>query len=524
MRLPLNWRRHWQLVAAAGTISAVLAFALGGMRVSAANSSRGGEVSGIDIAGTVDLFDSSVIHTLEVSFDPAEYEGVINTFAQDGEKEYIQADAVVDGTLVESVGIRLKGNSTLFGLAGNDESGGRQVPALGGSGMASAENPEFLPWLIDFDQFVDDRTYQGHEEIAVRPGGMGVTQVTALNEALSLTLIDLAGEPAEAASYAAFSVNGSEPTLRLLVQHPDDSFSAADLEDEGVLYKALSGTDGGSFTYEGEDPLAYAGSFRQVTKRNSQDLAPLIEFIRWVEESSDQEFAAGLEERVDVESFARYLALHNLLLDSDDMSGPGQNYYLFYDLETERFRVVTWDANATFSGDAGRGPYDDGRIGGPGAAGQAGLPGGVQLPADGGWQQGDQGPAGPPRPGGGANPPGPLPAGPGEADGAPAPGNPVRPPAGQGNLASEMGGHLLKERFLAEPEFRARYEEIYRTLYRQLFIEGAGLDALDEWAAVLATAEGGLVDPATLANEVAQLRGILEARTAALASNEVISG
>jgi len=544
----LNWQRHWKLMAAAAAIVALFILVLGGIRVAAVTSGDGGgdaELQGAEIAGTVDLFDPSVVHTIEVTFEPADYEAAIETFTQDGEKEYLEADAVIDGTLVESVGIRLKGNSTLFGLAGSAQAGGdRAVGGVGNGlgGSASAESPEDLPWLIRFDEFVDGRTYQGQEEVAVRPGGMGIAQTTALNEVLSLTLIALAGEPAEEASYTAFSVNGSEPTLRLLVQHPDDSFAEDDFENEGVLYKALSGTDGGSFSYEGEDPLAYEGSFRQVTRQNQQDLAPLIEFIQWVEGSSDEEFSAGLAERVDVESLARYLALHNLLLDSDDMSGPGQNYYLFYDLETERFTVVTWDVNATFTGDSGRGPYDNGTMGGQGGVLR---PQEGEVPGGGEWPQGRL-PGGLEPPEGFTRPqqpqPGELPEGvtPPEGMEPPAgfqpptdggateagqvPGGMVQPPGGQVNPGSGMGGHLLKERFLEVPEFQALYEETYRDLYDQLFAGAAALAALDRWAEVLSSVEGDLTDAATLADEVAQLRQAIEARTEALASNEVITG
>ena len=37
----------------------------------------------------------------------------------------------------------------------------------------SAEEPETLPWLISFDEFVDGRRYQGHSEVAVRVGRHG---------------------------------------------------------------------------------------------------------------------------------------------------------------------------------------------------------------------------------------------------------------------------------------------------------------------------------------------------------------
>ncbi len=52
-----------------------------------------------------------------------------------GEKAYVEADLVVDGTTIPSVGVRLKGNSTLSGLTWKGESrqaglGGTALPAF----------------------------------------------------------------------------------------------------------------------------------------------------------------------------------------------------------------------------------------------------------------------------------------------------------------------------------------------------------------------------------------------------------
>jgi spore coat protein CotH len=73
-----------------------------------------------------------------------------------------------------------------------------------------------------------------------------------------------------------------------------------------------------------------------------------------------------------VTALARYLALHNLLLDFDDMGGPGQNSYLWYDLDTEKFTVISWDVNLSLSGNVSQGPLESG-IGG--ARGPAGIGG-----------------------------------------------------------------------------------------------------------------------------------------------------
>jgi spore coat protein CotH len=484
LHLSLSWRRHWKLALALLGAFTVLLFVVGGLRL-AGNVSEADHPRKGDIAGTVDLFDESAVHTIEVTFDPAEYEAALVEFADDGDKVFIEADLVIDGTGVQDVGLRLKGNSTLFGPGP-----GLGAAASASAGTVDAGSPESLPWLISFGEFVVGQTYQGHDAIAVRPSGLQGAMTTALNEALSLSLIDLAGEPAEEAAYAAFSVNGSAATLRLVVQEPGDSLVADDLDGAGALYKALSD---GTFAYRGLDPEQYDDSFRQVTGEDRADLTPLIEFIRWVEESSDEEFAAGLAERLDTTSLARYLALHNLLLDFDDMTGPGQNYYLWYDAGAGRFTVVSWDLNLSFSGDPARGPYEGGFL----------SPGGTaQMPVT------------PSRPSG---------AGPRPGDDA-SQGAAVPPAADSPRGAGSRGGNLLAERFLEVGEFRAAYEEAYRGLYGLWFAGGAALETLDSWAETLSGAAGDLVDAATLEEEVATLRALITARTAALATDEVITG
>ena len=127
-----------------------------------------------------------------------------------------------------------------------------------------------------------------------------------------------AGDPAAAATYAAFRVNDRTTTLRLVVENPDEQLAAEDFGDAGALYKSLAT---GRFTYRGEDPLQYETSFRQVSGNNDQDLQPLIDFIKWVNEVDDAGFDAGLAQRLEVESFARYVAWQNLLSTSTTWPG-----------------------------------------------------------------------------------------------------------------------------------------------------------------------------------------------------------
>jgi spore coat protein CotH len=247
-RIPVRLRHHWRVVAAAAVFFALLVGLVGTSRVAPIVTSdertEADDVT-LDVPGRVDLFDTTRAHTVTLSFSQDDYDRMVDQYFADGEKEYVEADLVLDGTTVNSVGIRLKGNSTLGSLTRNGQraqngfGGGRGGPGgaapggadaggadIGGAapggadagggfqrggggfgggpgGMAQlkAEEPENLPWLISFDKFVDGRRYQGHSEIAVRPSA-GMASSTGLNEATALALTAVSGEPSQRFAYS----------------------------------------------------------------------------------------------------------------------------------------------------------------------------------------------------------------------------------------------------------------------------------------------------------------------------------
>ncbi len=389
--------------------------------------------AGADASDAAALFDSSVVHDIRIEFDPDEYDAMIVTYETTGEKDWITATITIDGTTMDDVGLRLKGNSSLFGLTA-DTSG----------------NPEDLPWLIRFDKYVDDQTYQGYGDLVIRSN----STETAMNEAVALELLEVAGLATEQAIATTFTVNGGETELRLAVEHPDEVWVEENFDDEdGLLYKADSE---GDYSYRGDDPDAYDDVFDQ--KAGDDDLTPLIEFLDFVNNSDDATFAAELSDHLDVDAFATYLAFQDLVDNFDDIDGPGNNSYLFYDTDTERFTVVNWDLNLAF-GTANVGG------GGPGLGGPP--PG---APADG-----------------------------------------VMPAGGPGRGGAPLGGNVLAERFLADADFAASYDDAVAELTAAMYTSGAADDIVAAWVAVLTEQAAELVDVATIQAEadavLASIRG-----------------
>jgi len=408
------------------------------------NAAPGGETSDLGGVGTL---DSATVHSIAVELDDAEYEAMLETYSSTGQKEWIEATVTIDGTTYEQVGIRLKGNSSLRGIAGG-----------GGGAMSdgsSSQDPETMPWLIDLDHFIDGQSHDGLSELVVRSNGTA----TSLNEAVALELLQLAGLASQDAVAAAFSVNGTDEILRLVIDNPDDEWMAEELDASGALYKADSG---GDWSYRGEDPDAYEEVFDQEAGDDNADLTPLINLLQFINESDDATFAAELPERLDVDAFATYLAMQDLLANTDDIDGPGNNAYLYYDNDTGQFTVVPWDYNLAF----GSGPG-----GGPGARGGAAG----QLPA--GVAQGD------------------TPAGP----------TPTEGEDGGFGAGRGVGGrsNVLVERFLAVDEWNALYEEKVAQLQAELYDGGVAQGVLDQWSTIVASS--ALVDDATIAGDAERI-------------------
>ncbi|MCL8017235.1 CotH kinase family protein [Streptomyces sp. AS02] len=596
-RLPVRLRHHWKPVTALGAGLAAMVFFLGDARITPyVTSASQVEADPIteNVSGAVDLFDRTVSHSIQLTYDETDFAKMMKEFQDDGTKEYIEADLVIDGVSLDEVGIRLKGNSTLMSLRGTSGSpgGGRAEPnaaqgappgaegttgteagettgaqpggaagATGGQETAggqtggqgtgggqtggqdtgrgqtegggqtggadrgggmvsydlSEDRPEELPWLIKIDEYVEGRAYQGRREISLRPGS---DEQVPLNEALSLSLTEESGRQSERFGFTSVAVNNRPSVTRLIVENPDTDY--ADSLGDGVLYKARAG---GSFDYQGDDPTDYESSFKQLNKKGSQDLEPVMKLVKWVNNASDEEFERDLDEYVDVDSLADYVATQNLLMNGDDMAGPGKNYLLWYDLETKKFSVLGWDYNLTFSGDTTAGPDDTFSLGGGGGGGGAG--GGGQGAKDGTGTV-------PEAPSGGEASGAPQGVPEGMPSGMPQ-GMPDGAMGGQGDTGGEgqgatggggrgggfSSGHILKERFLESDAFDSVYKKAYRTLYQKLYKSGTAVESLQS---ITEAARKAGADTEGLDTAASTLKQTVTQRTKALAEDSQVVG
>jgi spore coat protein CotH len=439
-------------------VATVTVLALGGGTAAALSTSGSGgaatsgvSTAAVDVPEGTGTWDSSVLHDIAVEVDDAAVAAMIDTYQETGDKDWIEATVSIDGSTFEQVGLRLKGNSSL-------------------RGVTDGADPADLPWLLRLDEYVDGQALNGWTDFVVRSNN----SETALNEAVALDLLAEAGLASEHAIATSFAVNGGEAQLRLVVQALDEAWELENFTTAGLLYKSEAG---GDWTWRGTDPDSYTDVFDQET--GDDDLTPLIDFLDFLNNSTDAEFEEGLADRLDVEAFARYLAFEDLVGNDDDIDGPGNNSYLRHDAESGGFTVVAWDHNLAFGGPGGfsGGP---GGFGGPGGSGERpeGMPYGM---TEGG--------------------PGEMPEGIELREG-------MEPPEGMSG-GMRGGSNVLVERSTAVEEWADLVEQARADLAESLYASGLADEVIDRWADLLTSQAGELVDADTVTEEADAIREVV---------------
>ncbi len=480
----LNWRRNYWIVLALLSVVGLLLL-MGDYRIISYNwlvEKEDEELVGNNYDNTVYLFDDSQVHDIEIAISDENYDKMIATYQETGEKDYFPADVVIDGVTIENVGVRLKGNMTLRTVLG--EGGGEAEFGPGGGmgqdgpsggfggrgerpdlpdGMEMPEGMNFpgggdgegdmslpvgmgmqmemteelqdrLPMLVRFDEYVAGQTYQGLSEIALRIA-TGDDAFSLLNEQVAYGAHKVVGQIVPETAYVAVQVDGQEQYVYVVSEVINEEYVEKHFGGDGVLYKADNFV---GFDYLGDDPTLYVEKYEQKTMINDYDLKYLIEFLKFVDQSSDEEFESQLSGWLDIDLLMRMLALDELLTNNDSFGGMGSNYYLYYDLDEEKFYFLSWDMNLAM-----------GNMGG----------GGQGMPGQMGFDRGEFGDLGE-----GMGEEGLLPEGfesPEGFNGAEGFG-----PGGR------QGSNKLKERFMANEKYKQMYDEVYESLKKMLFDGG----------------------------------------------------
>ncbi|HJN09494.1 MAG TPA: CotH kinase family protein [Pirellulaceae bacterium] len=240
------------------------------------------------------------------------------------ERIYVPASFRWRDTSVEKVAIRFKGNSSSHPRQSHKRS-----------------------FLIKFDKYDNDGRFFGLRRVSF---DNGVQFGSLFSEPVITEILRDQGIKTHRCNYARIYLNEKYQGVYVNVERIDESFIEHHLPDpRGLLFKVDLGGPGANLHFLGDDPSAYKRAFEAKNEVAKKERARLVEFIRWINQSEKNDFAANLESKMELDDFLRVTAVMLLSGAFDQLTGGSpHNYYLYLDANHDRWRYLPWDLDVGF--------------------------------------------------------------------------------------------------------------------------------------------------------------------------------
>lgn len=262
------------------------------------------------------LYDAPMIHDVYFNFTQTGYfDSLLQNKPLD---KYMMCGVTIDGTQVDSVGIKMKGNSSFNG------------------------NGQKKSFKIDLNEYVAGKKYDGLKKFNLNNV---FKDPSFLREKIALDFFREVGLPAPRSSYARVYLNGQYWGLYLLVEEINSKYLNLTFgENDGNLYK---GDPKGDLQWFGNDTLLYQTKY-EWEEMGANGWADLMRFIQVINQTPAASFKDSLDAYMDVPGFLKYWAGMNLFVNLDSYTGSGHNFYLYHNAQPNQMKWIAWDVNESF--------------------------------------------------------------------------------------------------------------------------------------------------------------------------------
>lgn len=274
-----------------------------------------------------EVFPQDQVIDVHIAIDPDEFQDMLDNAMNE---EYKAASVEYNGQKFDHVGLRTKGNSSLFTVASSDS--------------------DRYSLKISFDEYLDSQTFNGIRTINLNNN---FSDPTYMRDFLTYAIAEEMGLPTPGRSYVNLYINGELWGFYLAVEQIGEAYLERHFGNSyGALYKAgteiggMMGGGGGQSSGGGDlqwrgDKLSDYPSLVQKSKSSNNNI--LINMLDELNHGTDY------EKVMNVEAVLKYIALNVVTNNTDSYLGSTQhNYYLYEDHGI--FSVLPWDYNLSFSG------------------------------------------------------------------------------------------------------------------------------------------------------------------------------
>ncbi|MDB4297774.1 CotH kinase family protein [Flavobacteriaceae bacterium] len=254
--------------------------------------------------------------------------------------DYVACDFYFNGIQWYEVGVRYKGNSSLY------------------SSYSSGNGK--LPFRLKFDKFEDDYTeikdqrFYGFKDLSL---GSNFNDSSFMREKSATDLFRDFGVPAVKTSFYEVYVDHGTGTATYYGLYTLD-----EVVFDTMLNSIFGSETGNCYKPDGNGAMFASSGFdlNDFEKKTNEDLGDwsdiqeLYDVLHSSLRTSDEEtWKTNLESVFDVQGFLKYLAVNNTIQNWDTYANMTHNYYLYHDPADGLIKWIVWDNNEAFTSGKG---------------------------------------------------------------------------------------------------------------------------------------------------------------------------
>ena len=274
------------------------------------------------------LYDAQTVRTFFLEFENADWEKELADFYHTDVE--VPATLIVDGKTYRDVGVHFRGASSFFTV---------------GEGRKRSLN-------LSLDFANEDQRLGGYRTLNLLNSH---TDPTFLR---TILYYQVAREyiAAPKANYVRVVINGESWGVYVNVEQFNKDFTRDWFgSTKGARWKVPGSPRGnGGLTYLGDDPAQYKRTYEIKSKDDPKSWADLIKLCKVLNQTPADQLEKALDPLLDLEGTLKFLALENVLINSDGYWIRASDYNLYQD-EKGRFHLIPHDANETFRAPQGPG-------------------------------------------------------------------------------------------------------------------------------------------------------------------------
>lgn len=280
------------------------------------------------------VYDDSEVAIVEITMDANDLQFMYNDpFSDSMHVASVHFKNRYIDEIIDSVGIRPRGNTS-----------------------RTAKKKSFK---LSFNTFITDGEFYSLEKINLNGDS---NDPTMIRSKLCWDLLKDIGMIASRAAHAAVYINGNYYGLYKSIEHIDEEFLEKNFDkDDGNLWKCLWPA---SLQYLGDDPELYKfisegeeRTYDLKTNLELDDYSQLSRLINILNNVHDSVFVDSLFQIISIDDVLKYYANDILTGSWDDFWYGWNNYYLYFNPDENKFRIIPYDYDNTFGIDFHT--YDD---------------------------------------------------------------------------------------------------------------------------------------------------------------------